>query len=218
MFLCSFPLGVKRIRQHIEFFVRNINYELPSGRVASLLTIGQIIDKFPVKMLIRDAEYQFLALAANVARDHDSDCRKAAFECLRSLFLRLVGTRNVGDLLQIAYTLAGVHDGSNDHRQKSEKGKNQEKKTGYEGGKDNSDKDVEGDVNQPMINRKWRCDFLQEEQDQIMRRCGIACLFAACKTGKLNKRQLKLILGVIVSLFEHLAKEEKEFNLSLIHI
>lgn len=212
-FLCTFPLAPRRIRQHIEFFVRNINYELASGRIAALLGMGQIIEKFPIKLLSREADYLFVAVAANVARDDDSECREAAFNCLRLLFLRLAGTRKVVDLVRTAYTLAGVHSEANQNHVTSKNKKPKDIDDENSSGDSESDSGLEDDnetvpENQTVLAR-WRCDSLEYEQDLIVRRCGIVSLCAACKSGKINKRQTSIILQVIVALFSHLEKTQK---------
>lgn len=210
-FLCTFPLAPRRIRQHIEFFVRNINYELASGRIAALLGIGQIIEKFPLKLLSREADYLFVAVAANVARDDDSECREAAFNCLRLLFLRLAGTRKVVDLVRTAYTLAGVHSEANQNHASSKNKKPKEIDDENSGGESDSDLEDDNETepeNQSTLGR-WRCDSLENEQDLSVRRCGVVSLYAACKSGKLNKRQTSIILQVVVALFSHLEKTQK---------
>lgn len=108
MFLVTFPLGQRRIRQHLEFFVRNINYELPSGRVAALQAIRELIMKFPEEVLEKESEYLFVALTANVARDDEGQCRNLAFDCVKSLFERLPAGRCLVDLLRIGAALIGV--------------------------------------------------------------------------------------------------------------
>ncbi|KAI0567323.1 hypothetical protein FGB62_3g137 [Gracilaria domingensis] len=52
-FLVSFPLGSKRVRQHLEFFVRNLSYELAAGRLAALNAIHAVLNKFPGDALER---------------------------------------------------------------------------------------------------------------------------------------------------------------------
>lgn len=108
MFLVSFPLGSKRVRQHLEFFVRNLNYELASGRLAALEALNTVISKFPTKVLDNESEYLFLVLAANVSRDVDADCRLCASKCLQTLFERVSVGRKLAELLRIAALLAGV--------------------------------------------------------------------------------------------------------------
>ncbi|CAN8063427.1 unnamed protein product [Agarophyton chilense] len=107
-FLVSFPLGSKRVRQNLEFFVRNLSYDLPAGRLAALNAIQAVLNKFPGPVLERESEYLFLALSSIVSRDIDSDCRSNASRCLQLLFERLPDGRKISDLLRMAITLSGL--------------------------------------------------------------------------------------------------------------
>lgn len=107
-FLLSFPLSEKRVEQHLAFFVRNINFELASGRLAALEAIQQVITRFPQNLLGKESEYLFIALTANLARDIDEQCRTLAFECVRSLFGNLLSDHKMIDLLRISMALIGV--------------------------------------------------------------------------------------------------------------
>ncbi|KAI0565836.1 hypothetical protein FGB62_14g019 [Gracilaria domingensis] len=53
-FLVSFPLGSKRVCQHLELFVRNLSYELAAGRLAALNAIHAVLNKFPGDVLERE--------------------------------------------------------------------------------------------------------------------------------------------------------------------
>ncbi|CDF39177.1 unnamed protein product [Chondrus crispus] len=107
-FAVSFPLGSKRVRQHLEFFVRNLNYELPTGRLAALQVIRTLILKFPSDALTDESQYLFVALAASAARDSDGDCRSCASEALQLLFEKASSGRGIYSLLQMSTALAGV--------------------------------------------------------------------------------------------------------------
>lgn len=107
-FAVSFPLGSKRVRQHLEFFVRNLNYELPTGRLAALQVIRTLILKFPSDALTDESQYLFVALAASSARDSDVDCRSCASEALQLLFEKTSSGRGIYRLLQMSTALAGV--------------------------------------------------------------------------------------------------------------
>ncbi|PXF45884.1 Small subunit processome component 20-like [Gracilariopsis chorda] len=107
-FLVSFPLGSKRVRQQLEFFVRNLSYKLPEGRLGALNAINMVVNKFPVPVLEKECEYLFVALASMVSRDADSQCRSEASQCLRLLFEKLPAGRKVADLLRMAVALSGL--------------------------------------------------------------------------------------------------------------
>lgn len=108
IFLISFPLESRRVRQHLEFFVRNLSYDLAEGRLAALNAIHTMTSKFPGPVLERECEYLFLALTSVVSRDTESKCRANASKCLVLLFEKLPATRKVSDLLKMAATLTGV--------------------------------------------------------------------------------------------------------------
>lgn len=114
-FLVSFPLGSKRVRQQLEFFVRNLSYKLSEGRLGALNAINMVMNKFPESALEKECEYLFVALASMVSRDTDSQCRSEASQCLRLLFEKLPAGRKVADLLRMAVALTGLElsDGPN---------------------------------------------------------------------------------------------------------
>eukprot|EP00178_Gracilaria_changii_P025306 TRINITY_DN78049_c0_g1_i1.p1 TRINITY_DN78049_c0_g1~~TRINITY_DN78049_c0_g1_i1.p1 ORF type:complete len:2868 (+),score=361.76 TRINITY_DN78049_c0_g1_i1:150-8753(+) len=107
-FLVSFPLGSKRVRQQLEFFVRNLSYELPTGRLAALNAIRAVLNKFPGDVLERESEYLFVALGSMASQDVDIECRSSASQCLRLLFEKLPDGRKISDLLRMAITLSGL--------------------------------------------------------------------------------------------------------------
>lgn len=108
LFFISYPLGETRFRQHLDFFVRNLSYELSSGRVAALETLREIILKVPSPVLEAECEYLFLSLTANTARDSDSTCRELALECVRLIFQQIPTGGKIVDLLKACVALIGV--------------------------------------------------------------------------------------------------------------
>lgn len=104
-FLIHFPLGNKRIRQHLEFFVRNLSYELAHGRIASIGVLVAFIEKVPEHTLAEECEYFFVSLLSVVARDDDPQCRKAAAEALKTLFSTLENGRGFSTLLGMCQSL-----------------------------------------------------------------------------------------------------------------
>lgn len=108
LFFVSYPLGDERIRQHLDFFVRNLSYDLPSGRISALETLREIILKVPTPVLEAESEYLFLSLTANIARDSDKTCRALASECVRLIFEQIPTGRKIVDLLKAGVALTGV--------------------------------------------------------------------------------------------------------------
>lgn len=107
-FMVSFPAGSKRVRQQLEFFVRNLNYEFADGRLAALEALSAMILKFPPEIVESECEYLFVALAACMARDNDRKCRSASSVALQQLFQGVAGSRKVADMLKMASVLLGV--------------------------------------------------------------------------------------------------------------
>lgn len=107
-FLVTFPLGSKRVRQTVEFFVRNLNYKMADGRMAALGGLRTIIQKFPIELLDQESEYLLVSLASCVARDVDAACRARASEALEELFSCVSSGRKITDLLRMACTWIGV--------------------------------------------------------------------------------------------------------------
>eukprot|EP00177_Eucheuma_denticulatum_P008627 GFKZ01015700.1.p1 GENE.GFKZ01015700.1~~GFKZ01015700.1.p1 ORF type:complete len:2914 (+),score=320.77 GFKZ01015700.1:865-8742(+) len=107
-FMISFPMGSRRIRQQLEFFVRNLNYRLSSGRLAAIEALKSMIAKFPAELIESECEYFFVALAASAGRDADTKCRWAAIQTLQELFERVPAGRKIVDMLKMASVFLGV--------------------------------------------------------------------------------------------------------------
>lgn len=107
-FLVTFPLGSKRVRQTVEFFVRNLNYSSASGRIGAVQALETIISEFPQEALEEENEYLFVALTSGGARDADRESRNRCLECLKVLFQKWDGGRQTDKLLRMGAMLAGV--------------------------------------------------------------------------------------------------------------
>ena len=88
IFLVEYPLGPKRLRQHIDFLISNFEYELESGREAALGMVNAIVLKFPAKVLLEHAEYLFVAVVARLVSDRSTSCRAKAASLLTALLRR----------------------------------------------------------------------------------------------------------------------------------
>lgn len=91
-FMMNLPLESKRIRQHMEFFVRNVGYKTATGRQAALQAIKLMIQRME---LDGDAEYLLLA-TVSCSNDTDGHCRKLALECVQELYKRGDGAMLLG--------------------------------------------------------------------------------------------------------------------------
>jgi U3 small nucleolar RNA-associated protein 20 len=114
-FLVNYPLSAKRIRQQLEFYVRNLNYKHPDGRLAALRALHTVVAKFPVPSVNAEAEFMFLPLAAVIANDEELSCRQEASETIKMLLSRVSDSRKSADMLGMTTTLLGVKekDGAN---------------------------------------------------------------------------------------------------------
>jgi len=74
-FLLDYPLGEKRLRQHLDFVVRNLAYEHASGREAVLILVAAVVAKFPPPVLEEHADSFFLSLVTRLVNETDARCR-----------------------------------------------------------------------------------------------------------------------------------------------
>lgn len=107
-FLVNYPLSAKRIRQQLEFYVRNLNYKHADGRLAALRALRTVIEKFPVANVNSESEFIFLPLAAVLANDGELSCREEASEVIKALLSRVSDARKIAEFLGMAKTLLGV--------------------------------------------------------------------------------------------------------------
>lgn len=107
-FLVNYPVSAKRIRQQLEFYVRNLSYEHPDGRLAALGALETVIFKFPPASVESECEFLFLPLTAVIANDEELKCRQAAASALKVLFERVGEGRKISEMLSMAWTLLGV--------------------------------------------------------------------------------------------------------------
>lgn len=84
-FLLYYPIGAKRLQQHFDFILNNLEYPHETGREALLELLNQIFMKFPKEVLHQFAEYFFLPLVLRLVNDESVSCRKMAAEVLKSL-------------------------------------------------------------------------------------------------------------------------------------
>lgn len=88
-FLLDYPVGERRVQQHIEFLITNLQqYEHESGRLAAAEFLRIVITKFPAETLESVRETILLPLVTRMASDGAAAVRNAAVETLRSLFGR----------------------------------------------------------------------------------------------------------------------------------
>lgn len=89
-FLLDYPLGEKRLQQHLEFLLNNMQgYEHESGRLSALEFMGTLIAKFPLPVVEERADLLLLPLVTRMAADQAKSCRAAAMDCIKALLRRV---------------------------------------------------------------------------------------------------------------------------------
>jgi U3 small nucleolar RNA-associated protein 20 len=81
-------LGKKRLRQHLEYVIANLNYAEIRGRMSIIELLGEIIQSFPVEIITKgiiskfvcviyflEAQFFFLPLVLALNNDTDTKCR-----------------------------------------------------------------------------------------------------------------------------------------------
>ncbi|TMW55858.1 hypothetical protein Poli38472_008506 [Pythium oligandrum] len=88
-FLLEYPLGAKRLTQHLHFLMKNLTYEYESGRKAVLEALGALLKKLPLEIINDKAQFFLLPLVLRVANDESMVCRGLASEALKTLVKRM---------------------------------------------------------------------------------------------------------------------------------
>jgi U3 small nucleolar RNA-associated protein 20 len=111
MFLLDYPLGEKRLRQHLEFLVRNLGYEHAAGRAAVVEMLEAVVAKFPFAVLEEYAEFFFVPLVTRLVNDQDAECRRLVGRLMKALLVRLGGEGSAKQARVRAYTVAWLANG-----------------------------------------------------------------------------------------------------------
>lgn len=88
-YLLHYPLSRKRLRAHVDFFIRHLGYEHEPGRMAVLNMLSSCVARFPDTVLSEHAEAFYVALVARLAVEAASACRKRIGEVLIALYRRV---------------------------------------------------------------------------------------------------------------------------------
>ena len=100
-FLLDYPLGPKRLQQHLDFVVLNLTHQHASGREAALAFLQSVIAHFPSDVIEEQAEALFVALIPRLVSDSSGGVRSQVGATLKAL-LRRVGDRSRERLLHFA--------------------------------------------------------------------------------------------------------------------
>ncbi|KAI1314951.1 U3 snoRNP protein [Mortierella claussenii] len=88
-FLLDYPQGRGRLRNQMNFLVKNLSYVFESGRQSVMEMMHVIIQKFADEVLMDYVELFFLALVMQLVNDDSSKCREMAGALIKALFQRM---------------------------------------------------------------------------------------------------------------------------------
>lgn len=84
-FLMDYPLGEKRLQQHLGFLLNNLKYPYPEARQVLIELLNTVVLKFPVEVIDDNAEFFFLPLILQVVNDQSAKCRTMIASLLKLL-------------------------------------------------------------------------------------------------------------------------------------
>ena len=93
-FLLDYPLGERRLRQHIDALAANLEYQYASGRLSALGAVRDLATRFPKEVVATHAPFLFVPLVARLGADEDAACRAGAGEALHALLKRVGDDRD----------------------------------------------------------------------------------------------------------------------------
>ena len=112
-FLLDYPLGERRLQQHLEALAANLEYQHASGRLSAMNCLRDVVARFPAEAVEAQATFLFVPMVARLGADEDAACRRAAGEALTTLLKRVAGTGAGRKLLALAVGwCAGSESGS----------------------------------------------------------------------------------------------------------
>ena len=93
-FLLDYPVGQRRLQQHLHFLLANLGFEHASGRQAAASTLRALCFKLPGPLLDTWAPVFFLPLVAQQVNEDDATCRRELSAAVLALFqVRVEGLR-----------------------------------------------------------------------------------------------------------------------------
>ena len=101
-FLLDYPLGERRLQQHLEALAANLEYQHASGRLSAMNCLRDVVSRFPAEAVEAQATFLFVPMVARLGADEDANCRRAAGEALTALLKRVAGTSAGRKLLALA--------------------------------------------------------------------------------------------------------------------
>jgi len=92
-FFINYPLSEKRLRQHLNLLIANLDFSVEEGRLAALHMMAAIIKKFPSEVLHEIAQLCFFPLLLRLVNDNSSECRSQVCVVLCAVFSRLEASK-----------------------------------------------------------------------------------------------------------------------------
>ncbi|KAI5069079.1 hypothetical protein GOP47_0015380 [Adiantum capillus-veneris] len=102
-FLLDYPLGSRRLQQHLDFLIANLSYVNATGREAVLEMLHAIIVKFPAQTIDEQLETFFLPLVTRLVNDESNQLRAMVGTVLKVLMGR-VSQRSLQRMLQFCFS------------------------------------------------------------------------------------------------------------------
>ena len=88
-FLINYPLTPKKLDDHLEFVLTQLNYEYEDGRASALDMLSSIVTNFPFEFLLRHSGVLFLATSAMLVNDEAPNCRKMSATLIKLLLAKV---------------------------------------------------------------------------------------------------------------------------------
>jgi len=102
-FFVHYPLTTKRLRQHLDLLVANLDFEVESGRQSGLMMLRAILDKFPTEVLDEVASFLFFSLVQRLVNEDSGECRALVADVIKRLFTE-ISAKSVSTLLDLVLT------------------------------------------------------------------------------------------------------------------
>ena len=84
----DYPVG-ETLRKHLEFYIRQLEYKMESGRQSALEMLVTLFNVFPVNVLVSYSGFFFVPLASQCVNDESADCRRQAQLAIKQLLVKV---------------------------------------------------------------------------------------------------------------------------------
>jgi hypothetical protein len=101
-FLLKYPMSEKKLHGFLEFFMRNLEYDIEAGRMAVIDMLTAIVQRFPQAALDGYASFIMLPVTARLANDTSDRC-KAGYATLLQKLITAVSAQTAKALVDIGF-------------------------------------------------------------------------------------------------------------------